>query len=89
MPGPGRPLYCRRPCFRSTVRLKPRGGAGGSSGPPVGLQSGHGTPAPLQPSCLIGWSECSSQTQRSSRHSLQSGSVISRSGRDSRRRTGP
>jgi len=43
MPGPGRPLYRRRPCFRSTVVLKPRGGAGGWSGPLVGLQSGHGT----------------------------------------------
>jgi hypothetical protein len=67
------------------VGLKPRGGAGGSSGPPVGLQSEHGTPAPLQPSCLIGWSECSSQTQRSPRHNLQSGLVIARSGRGSTR----
>jgi hypothetical protein len=81
----------RWPCFRSTVVLKPRGGAGGSSGPPAGLQSGQGTPAPLQLRCPIGWPGCSSQTQRSSRHSLQSGSVavIARSGRGSRRLSGP
>jgi hypothetical protein len=43
------------------------------------LQSKHGTPAPRQPSCPIGWSGCSSQTQR---FNLQSGSVIGRCGRD-------
>src|SRR5262245_54795060 len=49
---------------------EPGGGAGGSSGPPAGLQSGHGMPAPSQPSWPMGRSGCSSHTQRSPRHNL-------------------
>ena len=43
--------------------LKP-GGRVGTLSARCGLQSGHGSPAPLQPSCPIGLSGCSSQVQR-------------------------
>ena len=51
---------------RHQVRSTKSGGRTGTLPRLDGLQTGHGIPEPLQPSCSIGLSGCSSQIQRMS-----------------------